>query len=539
MWGNVKFINDLPTNFDPSYLKGLINSLGYNNIVKLHYCDPLKELHKGIRFLGYDGTTFGMFISLLYEFKMLDIFTEHDEGEVECLTQETVVSNTCKDVIVGNMVCEPLSHYSSGSDDIDYDEEGSDTEDDEVREAREQLQEDKRREKSYEEEIDSLSRLAARKCVHNGDSDYEGESSDFDSPHNSDGEDSTPEDQNYETHFQNFQTMPYSDTDKYNENPLLVHDYTTYFLSPHSLFLPPPPPPSSLNFIDPTSSDFSTLPDLFSVENLTHSPSPPLPLLKDDYSEISNDKKPLKKSDISEEVYSPLSFLSFLIAPPIHNIPENKNYETHFKNILTMPYSEDDKYNNFLYRHLSPPSSDFIIPTSSDFSTTLLPNFPPSKDDYSLHSILENFKTTKEDKKKKLQKRRSMRQRKISEKVYCLGMLLPGGYRHRNNTADMLEEAVKYIKFLEAQVNALWCMPTESRIGELRDDGRDVYSSVVGELVKLSRPELLQVVVNSPVAQKVMADNQWCLYSIEQMELLKRMEARQKVIHQFMNNLPL
>ncbi|XP_057248141.1 uncharacterized protein LOC125493779 [Beta vulgaris subsp. vulgaris] len=146
MGGNVKLINDLPTDFDPSYLKGLINSLGYNNIVKLHYCDPLKELHKGIRFLGYDGTTFGMFISLLYEFKMLDIFTEHDEGEVECLTQETVVSNTCKDVIVGQY-------------------EGSDNEDDEVREAREQLQEDKRREKSYEEEIDSLS-----------------------SPHNSDGE---------------------------------------------------------------------------------------------------------------------------------------------------------------------------------------------------------------------------------------------------------------------------------------------------------------------------------------------------------------
>ncbi|XP_021730854.1 transcription factor bHLH117-like [Chenopodium quinoa] len=126
----------------------------------------------------------------------------------------------------------------------------------------------------------------------------------------------------------------------------------------------------------------------------------------------------------------------------------------------------------------------------------------------------------------------------MSEKIYCLGKLLPGGHRHRKNTADMLEEAKKYLKFLQAQVNSLRTMPTESRFTEVK---LGLFGDLrgMGELGNLSRQQLLQVVVNSPAAQMVMADRGRCLATAEQVAMMKRIEARQKVIQQFMHNLPL
>ncbi|PIN24097.1 hypothetical protein CDL12_03182 [Handroanthus impetiginosus] len=48
------------------------------------------------------------------------------------------------------------------------------------------------------------------------------------------------------------------------------------------------------------------------------------------------------------------------------------------------------------------------------------------------------------------------RRRKISEKTQELGKLIPGG--NRMNTAEMLQSAYKYIKFLQAQVEILQLM---------------------------------------------------------------------------------
>ncbi|KAL2904378.1 Isoleucine--tRNA ligase, partial [Bienertia sinuspersici] len=77
------------------------------------------------------------------------------------------------------------------NEDIDYDELGSGNEDVEVREAREQIQEEKKLETDYVNELECLHRLAVEKGkkVNNDGSDYEDYSSYFDSPPNSDDED--------------------------------------------------------------------------------------------------------------------------------------------------------------------------------------------------------------------------------------------------------------------------------------------------------------------------------------------------------------
>ncbi|KAL2928490.1 Siroheme synthase 1 [Bienertia sinuspersici] len=157
--GNVKLINDIPTNFDANYLKTVIASLGYNNVIKLHYCDPLKSLHNGVTFLSYDDTTFTMFMSLLHEYRMIDVFTEHDDG---CDGVVDVVPN-----IAGNMIIEDTAVFFNDAnfvnEDIDYDELGSDNEDAEVREAREKIQEEKKLETDYVNEVECLHSLAERK----------------------------------------------------------------------------------------------------------------------------------------------------------------------------------------------------------------------------------------------------------------------------------------------------------------------------------------------------------------------------------------
>ncbi|CAO2835198.1 unnamed protein product [Amaranthus hypochondriacus] len=250
------------------------------------------------------------------------------------------------------------------------------------------------------------------------------------------------------------------------------------------------------------------------------------------------------------------SFVSLLMAPD--SSPELFN---HLENPFPYNYNHAYDYNinpvvhetlsqivpnPFYFFHELQPSP--VSEISPEFYNPSLPNLlsleneiqsqPPEtiKDDYTLDSILENYlKTSKSNQKRRKNNNETKKniRHKMSEKIYSLGKLLPGGHRHRKNTAAMLEEAEKYAKFLEAQVEALKCMPTESKLSELSELGGN------HELGKLSRQQVLQIVVNSPKAQMVMADNGWCLVSAEQIELMKRIEARQKVIQQLMNNIPL
>lgn len=87
-----------------------------------------------------------------------------------------------------------LEHFSTihdGDDDIDFDDEGSSEDDEEIVDARDKLRDDNLLQKSLNEENEVLSRIAARKNLNEpmGDSDYEEGLSDSDSPSESSDED--------------------------------------------------------------------------------------------------------------------------------------------------------------------------------------------------------------------------------------------------------------------------------------------------------------------------------------------------------------
>lgn len=110
------------------------------------------------------------------------------------------------------------------------------------------------------------------------------------------------------------------------------------------------------------------------------------------------------------------------------------------------------------------------------------------------------------------------RRQKISDKTRCLQKLMP--WDKKMDMATMLEEAYKYIKFLQAQVRALQSMPCESSFvphNPINDSGP------LGGLTRLNRQQLLQVLVNSPVAQTMLYSKGCCVFSREQLILLKKL----------------
>ncbi|XP_047306216.1 transcription factor bHLH52 [Impatiens glandulifera] len=126
------------------------------------------------------------------------------------------------------------------------------------------------------------------------------------------------------------------------------------------------------------------------------------------------------------------------------------------------------------------------------------------------------------------------RRQKYSEKIRCLQKILP--WDKKMNMATMLEEAYKYVKFLQAQVSILQSMPYNSSTC-YSSSSSHVISPIPGDfyggLGKLNRQQLLQVLVNSPVAQTLLYSRGCCVYSVEQLSLLREIEkakANQKVM---------
>ncbi|KAL2474645.1 BHLH domain-containing protein [Abeliophyllum distichum] len=115
-----------------------------------------------------------------------------------------------------------------------------------------------------------------------------------------------------------------------------------------------------------------------------------------------------------------------------------------------------------------------------------------------------------------------LRRQRISDKTRCLQKLLP--WDKRMDMATMLEETYKYIKFLQAQISVLQSMPRTA--GNDENDG--AYG---GELGRLNRQQLLEVVVNSPVAQTVLCSKGFCVYSVEQFVMLKNNAERNSFFH--------
>ncbi|KAL6534700.1 hypothetical protein OROGR_013375 [Orobanche gracilis] len=117
--------------------------------------------------------------------------------------------------------------------------------------------------------------------------------------------------------------------------------------------------------------------------------------------------------------------------------------------------------------------------------------------------------------------RQQRRHRVVSEKARRLQNLLL--LDKKMDTASVLEETHKYIRFLEAQVSVLQSMPEEDCDCETRGGGSRSTATESGvDLGRLNRQESLQVMVNSPAAQKLLYSNGCCIYSLEQLALLKK-----------------
>nr|WQQ41775.1 bHLH33 protein [Camellia japonica] len=119
------------------------------------------------------------------------------------------------------------------------------------------------------------------------------------------------------------------------------------------------------------------------------------------------------------------------------------------------------------------------------------------------------------------------RRQRISEKTRCLQKLLP--WDKKMDMATMLEEAYKYVKFLQAQISVLQSMPCNSSSFEAQNHGN---VNVIGGMGRLNRQQLLQVVVNSPVVQTILYSRGCCVYSMEQLVLLKKIAERKAIYQQ-------
>ncbi|XP_057507717.1 uncharacterized protein LOC130790708 [Actinidia eriantha] len=121
-----------------------------------------------------------------------------------------------------------------------------------------------------------------------------------------------------------------------------------------------------------------------------------------------------------------------------------------------------------------------------------------------------------------------LRRQRLSEKTRCLQKLLP--WDKKMDMATMLEEAYKYVKFLQAQISVLQSMPGDSSSSFATQNPS--HFNLFGGLGKLNRQQLLQVLVNSPVVQTTLYSKGCCVYSIEQLVLLKKIAERKALFQQ-------
>ncbi|XP_058762457.1 transcription factor bHLH117-like [Vicia villosa] len=116
------------------------------------------------------------------------------------------------------------------------------------------------------------------------------------------------------------------------------------------------------------------------------------------------------------------------------------------------------------------------------------------------------------------------RRQTLSDKTRCLQKLMP--WDKKMDQATLFEEAYKYVKFLQAQISALHSMPSQSTTNTTYSGGDD--DGVFAELKKLNRNQALQVVVNSPVAQTKLYSQGYCVFSMEQICLLRKISERRQ-----------
>ncbi|XP_010928474.1 uncharacterized protein [Elaeis guineensis] len=109
------------------------------------------------------------------------------------------------------------------------------------------------------------------------------------------------------------------------------------------------------------------------------------------------------------------------------------------------------------------------------------------------------------------------RRKRISDRTRILETLMP--WERRMDTGTMLQEAHKYVQFLEAQVTALQTMPCSSGFAPVH-----LPAGRFRGLELLNRQQLLQVMMNSPVVQDMLYQKGLCVFSAEQVAALRQAE---------------
>ncbi|ESQ47665.1 hypothetical protein EUTSA_v10021235mg [Eutrema salsugineum] len=109
------------------------------------------------------------------------------------------------------------------------------------------------------------------------------------------------------------------------------------------------------------------------------------------------------------------------------------------------------------------------------------------------------------------------RRRRVSDKIRSLEKLMP--WESKMSLAKILDEAHKYVKFLQSQIASLRWMPLESvyctAAGEV---GEEVGGGGVTDPLKsLTRQQILQVLANSPGARTQLYTRGVCVFSYEQL----------------------
>ncbi|KAH6764665.1 hypothetical protein C2S51_015914 [Perilla frutescens var. frutescens] len=127
----------------------------------------------------------------------------------------------------------------------------------------------------------------------------------------------------------------------------------------------------------------------------------------------------------------------------------------------------------------------------------------------------------------KLRRQRRREPYRLSDKTRCLRKLLPSD--EKMNIATVLEEAYRYIKFLQAQVSALQSMPCQTTAA---GGGGAATNIVGGDLGRLTRQQLLQVVTNSPAVQAQLCADSCCVFSVEQLLSMEKRAEREALVQE-------
>ncbi|KDP27298.1 hypothetical protein JCGZ_20286 [Jatropha curcas] len=242
-------------------------------------------------------------------------------------------------------------------------------------------------------------------------------------------------------------------------------------------------------------------------------------------------------SDCSIGTSSLLDFPAYYTATHSHQLGDNLFFNSDsqltrsnfFSANLKIPKKEPLSYFNLdesaLITELTQPLDFF----SKNLPSLQSSESPPSK--HPFDSRLTNLNSsppsaslsTAVTPQKQVEKRRRKR---MSDKFHHLQKLLP--LDKKMDTATMLAEAYKYVKFLQAQVKALQAMATDSSFsGDVGGLG-----SLFGKMEMLSRQQVLQVLLNTPEAQSRLYSQRCCVYSIEQLVILKKVAERRALFNQ-------